>query len=126
MVTDLADPKSGWFEWSAATLENLDETCSFVINPVIYAECAIGYETIEEIEALIGWLGFDIRPIPREALFLAGKAYVRYRRNNGKKSNVLPDFFIGAHAAVERLALVTRGKGRFTTYFPTVEVIMPG
>lgn len=125
VVTDLADPDSDWFEWSASTLESLDQTCSFVVNPVIYAECSIGYETIEEMEALIGRLDFDVRPIPREALFLAGKAYVKYRRSRGKKSNVLPDFFIGAHAAVEQLTLITRDKRRFGTYFPTVDLIMP-
>jgi predicted nucleic acid-binding protein len=125
VVVDLADPDSEWFEWSASTLESLDRTCFFVINPAIYAECSIGYETIEELETFISRLGFDLRSIPREALFLAGKAYLKYRKSSGRKGNVLPDFFIGAHAAVARLQLMTRDKGRFKTYFPTVELIMP-
>jgi len=96
-----------------------------VINPIIYTECSIWYEKIEEIENLIAILEFDCKEIPREALFLAGKAFVRYRRRKGTKENVLPDFFIGAHAAVENYKLITRDKGRFSTYFPSVELIMP-
>ncbi|MFW5444499.1 MAG: type II toxin-antitoxin system VapC family toxin [Methylococcaceae bacterium] len=125
VVTDLADPNSVWFEWSAATLEQLDQHHAFVINPIIYAECSIGFERIEEVEALFKNLGFDINPIPKEALFLAGKAFLQYKRRNGSKNNVLPDFFIGSHAAVSGFQLMTRDKGRFSTYFPHVELIMP-
>jgi len=106
VVLDLAKPQSEWFEWSASTLELLDETNTLVINPIIYAECAIGYEMIEEVEA-------------------AGKAYVQYRRNKGSRQNVLPDFFIGAHAAVRGYSLVTRDRGRFSSYFPSVALITP-
>lgn len=125
VVTDLADPDSEWFEWSASMLEQLDEEHSFVINPIVYAECSVGYQTIEEIEGLISGLGFAIREIPREALFLAGKSFVTYKKNKGSKTSVLPDFFIGAHAAVGGYALITRDKGRFSTYFPSVNLIMP-
>ncbi|MGH8498619.1 MAG: type II toxin-antitoxin system VapC family toxin [Methylococcales bacterium] len=124
IVTDLADPRSAWFDWSASTLERLDDSHVFVINPIIYAECAIGYDTIEEIEALVRHLNFAVEPLPHEALFLAGKAFLRYRRSHGQKVNVLPDFFIGAHAAVEKYKLMTRDKGRFSTYFPNVELII--
>ncbi len=106
-------------------LEQLDEEHSFVINPIVYAECSVGYQTIEEIEGLISGLGFAIREIPREALFLAGKSFVTYKKNKGSKTSVLPDFFIGAHAAVGGYALITRDKGRFSTYFPSVNLIMP-
>lgn len=126
VITDLADPDSDWYEWSANTLERLDNSHVFVINPIIYTECSVGYETIEEIENVVTTLAFDCKEIPREALFLAGKAFVQYRRRKGKKENVLPDFFIGAHAAVENYKLITRDKGRFSTYFPSVELIMPG
>lgn len=126
VITDLADPGGDWYEWSAATLEGLDADNVFVINQIIYSECSIGYETIEEVERLITGLAFQYRDVPREALFLAGKAFVKYRRRRGLKSNVLPDFFIGAHAAVEDFRLLTRDKGRFSTYFPTVELILPG
>jgi predicted nucleic acid-binding protein len=125
VVTDLSDPASAWFEWSASTLEQLDQNNTFVINPIVYAECSIGFELIEEVEALFEHLGFAIQPIPREALFLAGKAFLQYRKRQGNKSNVLPDFFIGAHAAVAGYPLMTRDRGRFRTYFPSVELIMP-
>lgn len=125
VVTDLSDPKSDWFEWSAATLEQLDQNHTMVVNPIVYAECSIGFERIEEVEALFEHLGFAIQPIPREALFLAGKAFLQYKQRKGGKSNVLPDFFIGAHAAVAGYRLMTRDRGRFDTYFPSVDLIMP-
>ena len=125
VVTDLADPESTWFEWSAATLERLDQNNTFVINPIIYAECSVGFERIEEVETLFDHLGFASKPIPKEALFLAGKAFLKYKKRKGSKTNVLPDFFIGAHAAIEGYQLISRDKGRFSTYFPSVELIMP-
>jgi predicted nucleic acid-binding protein len=125
VITDLADTNSNWYAWSVETLEELDSDNVFVINSIIYTECSIGYETIEEVESLILALGFDCREIPREALFMAGKAFIKYRRRKGNKGNVLPDFFIGAHAAVEGYKLITRDKGRFSSYFPSVELIMP-
>ncbi|MDD1611853.1 MAG: type II toxin-antitoxin system VapC family toxin [Methylococcaceae bacterium] len=125
VVTDLSDPASAWFEWSASTLEQLDQNHTMVINPIIYAECSIGFDRIEEVEALFEHLGFTIQPIPREALFLAGKAFLQYKKRKGGKSNVLTDFLIGAHAAVAGYRLITREKGRFSTYFPSVELIMP-
>jgi predicted nucleic acid-binding protein len=125
VVTDLSDPASAWFEWSASTLEQLDQNNTLVINPIVYAECSIGFERIEEVEALFEHLGFAVQPIPREGLFLAGKAFLQYRQRKGGKSNVLPDFFIGAHAAVAGYRLITRDRGRFSTYFPSVELIMP-
>ncbi len=126
IVTDLANPDGDWFEWSANTMENLDNLGHvFVINPIIYAECSIGYDTIEEMDALINELDFAVLPLPHEALFLAGKSFLQYRRNKGQKGNVLPDFFIGAHAAVEKYLLITRDKGRFSTYFPSVDIIIP-
>lgn len=125
VVTDLADPDSAWFEWSASTLERLDLDNTLVINPIIYAECSVGFERIEEVEALFEHLGFAMLPISKEALFLAGKAFLQYRRRKGEKGNVLPDFFIGAHAAVAGYRLISRDKGRFSTYFPSVDLILP-
>jgi predicted nucleic acid-binding protein len=125
VITDLADPESTWFEWSAATLERLDQSHTFVINPIIYAECSVGFDRIEEVEVLFDNLGFENKPIPKEALFLAGKAFLQYKKRKGAKTNVLPGFFIGAHAAVEGYQLISRDKGRFSTYFPSVELIMP-
>jgi predicted nucleic acid-binding protein len=125
IITDLAEPNSRWFEWSADTLGRLDDENRFVINPIIYSECSIVYESIEELEDAILGLDFDIKEMPREALFLAGRAFLRYRRKGGSKSNVLPDFFIGAHAAVEGYGLITRDQARFSSYFPTVSVLSP-
>ena len=125
VVTDLADPQSAWYEWSAKTLEKLDREHRLVINPIIYAECSIAYERIEEVEALFEHLAFAVQPLPKEALFLAGKAFLRYRRQQGRKSGVLPDLFIGAHAAVAGYRLLTRDRGRFASYFPSVELIRP-
>lgn len=125
VVTDLAAPDGAWFEWSASTLERLDRDNTLVINPIVYAECSVGFERIEEVEALFEHLGFAMRPLPREALFLAGKAFLQYRRRQGRKGNVLPDFFIGAHAAVAGYRLVSRDNGRFSTYFPSVDLILP-
>ena len=125
VVTDLSSSKSTWFEWSAETLEQLDQDNTMVINPIIYSECSVGFEYIEEVEALFKHLGFSIKSIPKEALFLAGKAFLKYKKRKGGKTNVLPDFFIGAHAAVSGYQLITRDKGRFSTYFPSVKLIMP-
>lgn len=125
IITDLADPSSDWHEWSAETLEKLDGNNKMVINPIIYAECSIGFKRFEEVEALFDHLRLAIKPLPKEALFLAGKAYLDYKKRKGEKGNVLPDFFIGAHAAVSDYVLVTRDKGRFSTYFPSVKLIMP-
>jgi len=125
IITDLGNPNSPWFDWSASVLERLDDSNCFVINPIIYTECSIAYDTIEEVECLFDGLSFDYVELPREALFLAGRAFVRYRRRGGNKNNVLPDFFIGAHAAVDNYHIVTRDKGRFSSYFPTVKLIMP-
>ena len=125
VITDLGNPDSEWFEWSAGALERLDENHAFAINPIIYSECSVGYDTVEETERLFETLAFDYLEIPREALFLAGKAFLEYRRRRGVKTGALPDFFIGAHAAVEQYPLLTRDRSRFASYFPTVELIAP-
>jgi predicted nucleic acid-binding protein len=96
-----------------------------VINPVIYAEISIRFRTIEELEDALPKGMFERRDIPWEAAFLAGKCFVKYRRAGGAKTAPLPDFFIGAHAAVERLYLLTRDSSRYRAYFPTVNLIAP-
>jgi predicted nucleic acid-binding protein len=125
VITDLASPESIWYQWSAETLEKLDQDHTLAINPIIYAECLIGYARIEEVESVFEHLGFALKNIPKEALFLAGKAFLQYKKRKGEKGNVLPDFFIGAHAAVSNYWLVTRDRGRFITYFPGLRLIMP-
>lgn len=125
VITDLSNPDSAWFEWSATTLEKLDQHNTMIINPIIYAECSVGFARIKEVEALFTHLGFTVLAIPKEALFLAGKVFLRYKKQKGGKANVLPDFFIGAHAAVSGYPLITRDQGRFRSYFPDLDLIMP-
>jgi predicted nucleic acid-binding protein len=117
------DPK--WFAWSSDALSQQAETGSLVVNPVIYAEVSVRFQRIEELESVLTRDVFEYRPIPREAAFLAGKCFLRYRRRGGARTMPLPDFLIGAHAAVERLPLLTRDPARFRTYFPTVALISP-
>ena len=119
----LDDPE--WGDWSEGILAELSGMGALLINPIIYTEISIGFERIEELEKAVSECGFKMAAIPKEALFLAGKAYVRYRKRKGKKVAPLPDFFIGAHAAVGRLELVTRDVRRIKTYFPSVRIISP-
>lgn len=119
----LDDPE--WGDWSEGVLAKLSETGSLFINPIIYTEISIGFKRIEEVEKAVSECGLKMASLPREALFLAGKVYVRYRKGKGKKAAPLPDFFIGAHAAVEGLELVTRDVRRIKTYFPSVKIIAP-
>ena len=121
VVTD--DPI--WTGWSQRQLEIWTLRGSLVINPVIYAELSIGFERIEELEAVLSETGVALVEIPRAALFLAGKIFRTYKRKGGSRTGVLPDFFIGAHAAVARLPLLSRDTGRYRTYFPSLELIVP-
>jgi predicted nucleic acid-binding protein len=119
----LDDPQ--WADWSEMTLNRYGYDHKLLINPIIYTEVSIGFERIEEVEAAINAADFEMLPIPKEALFLAGKAFLQYRRQKGTKSSPLPDFFIGAHAAVLGIDLITRDVSRYRTYFPTVNLITP-
>jgi predicted nucleic acid-binding protein len=115
-----------WFDWSELILSRYSATHVLYINPVIYAELSVGFESIEKLEEAISQCGFQLIPIPKKALFLAGKAFIKYRKQyKGNKLSPLPDFFIGAHAAEENLPLMTRDIRRFKTYFPTVMLISP-
>jgi len=96
-----------------------------VINPLIYAEVSVGYESIEELDELLPPSDFDREPLPYVAGFAAGKAFLRYWRGGGDKRSPMPDFYIGAHAAVAGYRLLTRDAQRYRTYFPTVEIIAP-
>lgn len=116
-----------WADWSQRQLEIAGLRDVLVINPVIYAELSIAFARIEELEAVVAEGGFELHEVPREALFLAGKVFVDYRRRSRArvKRNVLPDFFIGAHAAVRGMSILTRDVGRYATYFPTVTLLSP-
>lgn len=117
------DPK--WGAWSQSQLEAAALTQAVAINNVIYAELSLAFERIEALDAMVASTGLRHEPIPREALFLAARAFLSYRRKGGAKSGVLPDFFIGAHAAVLDIPLLTRDTGRYKTYFPTLKLIAP-
>jgi predicted nucleic acid-binding protein len=117
------DPK--WSEWSAAQLEKLAESHTLVINPIIYSEVSIGFDRIEDLDQTLPPDFFRRDPLPWEAGFLAGKCFVKYRRMGGKRLSPLPDFYIGAHAAVSGIALLTRDTNRYKTYFPKLTLISP-
>lgn len=125
VILDVIQDDPTWADWSQEQLDEAALNGDLLINPVIYAELSIAFERIEELEALMVQGGFVLAPIPREALFLAGKAFLRYRRRQGTKRGVLPDFFIGAHAAVLGIPLLTRDASRYAAYFPTVRLISP-
>ena len=125
VLLDVLGEDPQWFEWSSHALARCADASVLVINPVIYAEVSIRFKTIEELEAALPKSMFERRDIPWEAAFLAGKCFVKYRRAGGRKAAPLPDFFIGAHAAVERLDLLTRDAARYGAYFPTVRLIAP-
>lgn len=125
VLLDLVTNDPLWADWSVAQLEAASLVGPLLINDVIYAELAVRYERIEDLNAFVEAAGLEFIAMPRAAMFLAGKAFVRYRRAGGSRTGVLPDFFIGAQAAVEKLSLLTRDVGRYRTYFPTVEFITP-
>lgn len=125
VLLDVLEEEAGWYEWSAAALARAADSGELIINPVIYSEVSVGFEQIEDLERLMPPTDFVRAPVPWEAAFLAGKCFLAYRRSGGGRRSPLPDFFIGAHAAVEGLTLVTRDARRYRTYFPTVDIIAP-
>lgn len=114
-----------WADWSESKLEEYSDHTSLYINSIIYSEISIGFRLIEDLEFAISKAGFQLLEIPKETLFLAGKAYIKYKRRKGRKRTPLPDFFIGAQAAVLNLDLLTRDVSRYQSYFPTVKLIAP-
>jgi predicted nucleic acid-binding protein len=125
VLLDVLENDPQWAEWSQRELESASLTDALAINAVIYSELSIAFERIEELESVLSEASLSVEPIPREALFLAGKAFLTYRRRQGMKHGVLPDFYIGAHAAVQGFTLLTRDVNRYRSYFPTVKVIAP-
>lgn len=118
-----ADPT--WSAWSEHALARAADEGAVVINPIVYAEVAASYDTVEELEAALDAAVLVRAELPWTAAFLAGRCHVEYRRRGGARSRTLPDFLIGAHAAVLGLRLLTRDAIRYRTYFPTLEVIAP-
>jgi predicted nucleic acid-binding protein len=125
VLLDLVTDDPDWADWSVAQLEAASLNGPLLINDAVYAELAVRYISIEDLEAFLDAAGLELAPMPRAALFLAGKVFTQYRRSGGFRTGVLPDFFIGAHAAVARLPLLTRDVGRYRTYFPSLRLITP-
>lgn len=125
ILLDLVTNDMVWVDWSQRQLEAAAVRGAVLINDVVYAELAVGFLRVEEVDATLAAAQVEVTAMPREALFLAGKVFQRYRAGGGTRSGVLPDFFIGAHAAVAQLPLLTRDVRRYRTYFPTVQLIAP-
>lgn len=126
VLIDVLEDDPEWADWSISQLRFQSKIHRLAINPIIYAELSLTFSTAEALGQTIEDLGLAVIEVPRPALFLAGKAFVRYRRQGGRKSNVLADFFIGAHAAVSRYPVLTRDTRRYTAYFSDVMLIAPG
>lgn len=125
VLVDVLEDDPKWAEWSIQQLRAQSRIHPLAINPVIYAELSLTFSTVEALDKAVEQMELLVQEIPRPALFLAGKAFVRYRREGGTKTNVLADFFVGAHAAVIGLPLLTRDPRRYRSYFPSVMLITP-
>jgi predicted nucleic acid-binding protein len=125
IILDIFQDDPVWADWSETTLEKYCQQTTLYINSIIYSEVSIGFVLIEDLESAIAKAGFQMLEIPKEALFLAGKVYLRYKKMKGIKRNPLPDFYIGAQAAVLQLDLITRDVSMYRSYFPSVNLISP-
>ena len=125
VILDVFTQDPRWFDRSAAVLARMAGDHELIVNPIVYAEVSVGFERIEELDAALPGESFRREPLPWEAAFLAGKCFVRYRRAGGSRRAPLPDFYIGAHAAVRGIPLLTRAAARYRTYFPRLELILP-
>jgi predicted nucleic acid-binding protein len=125
VLLDLLTADPAWAEWAERQLEAARLAGSIGINGVVYAELSVRAQRMEDVDAALQGLAIDVLTTPRAALFMAGKVFAQYRTRGGTRSGVLPDFFIGAHASVEGIPLLTRDARRLRTYFPTVTLITP-
>ena len=125
VILDVATADPAWGGWAGKTLAGIADAATLAINPLIYAEVSVGYRRIEDLEEAVPERLFRREPLPYEAAFLAGKAFLAYRRRGGVRASPLPDFYIGAHAAVMGYRLLTRDATRYRTYFPTLQIIAP-
>ena len=125
VLLDLFTDDPDWADWSENMLELYSQTNTLYINSIVYTEVSIGFNNIEEVEKAISDLGIKVLEIPREALFLTGKVFLKYRKNKGTKISPLADFFIGAHVAISKFDLITRDSKKYNTYFPQIKLIHP-
>jgi predicted nucleic acid-binding protein len=122
---DIASKNQEWAGWSKSALDECSERAIFYINPIIYVEISVGYESLDALNHALPSQVYQREQLPWEAGFLAGKAFSAYRRKGGPRTSLLPDFYIGAHAAIGNLALLTRDAARFHSYFPRLEILSP-
>ena len=125
VLIDVLENDARWADWSQRQLEAASLTHPLIINAVIYAELSVRFDRIEDINKMLDTARIAVSDIPREALFLAGKAFQSYRKRGGTRTGTLPDFFIGAHAAVLGVPLLTRDRGRYSGYFSGLALIAP-
>ncbi len=125
MLLDIFTDDPNWADWSEKILLQYSQTNTLYINSIIYTEVLIGFNNIEKVELAVKETGVKILEIPREALFLAGKTFLKYKRNKGTKNATLPDFFIGAHAIISSFNLITRDITKYKTYYPNLKLIAP-
>ncbi len=125
VLLDIATRDEQWAFWSLSKLEAAGNAGPIVINDIVYAELAVRYESVRQLDDFVAQAGLQLQPIPRSALFLAAKAFGAYRKRGGTRTGVLSDFFIGAHAAAEGLQLLTRDARRYRTYFPDISLVTP-
>ncbi|TXL74183.1 type II toxin-antitoxin system VapC family toxin [Vineibacter terrae] len=125
VLLDLATDDPEWADWSVRQLDAAAIRGTLAINDVVYAELSVRFATIESLDALLGEAGIAMAPMPRPALFLAGKVFQRYRADGGTRTGVLPDVFIGAHATAAGFPLLTRDARRYQSYFPTIGLVTP-
>jgi predicted nucleic acid-binding protein len=125
IIIDVLTQDPVWQAWSGSALSAAADRDDVAINPIIYAEIAAGFSTINELDRNLGVDAFRRLPLPYEAGFIAGRAFVEYRRRGGVRTSPLPDFYLGAHAAVSGFSLLTRDARRYAGYFPKVQLISP-
>ena len=125
VLIDVLNNEPQWADWSIHQLRVQSKIHVLTINPIIYAELSCTFKKVEDLDEVLQVMGLKFNQITKPALFLAGKAFLRYRQQGGVKNSILADFFIGAHAAVSRLPVLTRDTQRYQTYFPTVKLVSP-
>lgn len=125
VLVDVLEDDPAWADWSLGQLRAQSQVHELLINPAIYAELSLTFDSVAALDDAISGMGVTLQDIPRPALFLAGRAFVKYRRAGGRRNNVLADFFIGAHAAVLGCAILTRDARRYRSYFPRVALVAP-
>lgn len=125
VLLDVLTEDPTWSGWSSSALARARDQGRLVVSPLVYAEVSVGFDRVEDLDDAVLPKDFEREALPWGAGFLAGKAFLAYRRRGGERRSPLPDFYIGAHAAVRRYRLLTRDTARYRTYFPTVDLIAP-